>query len=49
MLLRIGFTNLHFGGAVVTDSSSHAVAIAQTEHFTVGGNFDGHAQWEKLH
>jgi hypothetical protein len=39
---------LHFGGAVVTDSPSQAVAMAQTEHSTSGGNLDGHAQGEKL-
>jgi hypothetical protein len=49
MLLIRGFTNLHFGGAVVMDSPSKAVAMAQTEHSTVGGNPDGHAQGKKLH
>jgi hypothetical protein len=44
----MGFTNLHFGGVVVTDSPSQAVAIAQTEHFTVGGNPDDHAQGGKI-
>jgi hypothetical protein len=37
MLLIRGFTNLHFGGAVVMDSPSKAVAMTQTEHSTVGG------------
>jgi hypothetical protein len=49
MLLKRGFINLHFGGAVVTDSPSQTVAMAQTEHSTAGGNPDGHAQGEKLH
>jgi hypothetical protein len=49
MLLRRGFTNLHFGGAVVMDSPSQAVAMVQTEHSTAGGNPDGHAQGGKLH
>jgi hypothetical protein len=39
-----GFTNLHFDGAVVTDSPSQAIAIAQIEHSTIGGNPDGHIQ-----
>jgi hypothetical protein len=38
-----GFTNLHFGGAMVMDSPSKAVAMAQTEHFTADGNPDGYA------
>jgi hypothetical protein len=49
MLLRRGFTNLHFGEVVVTDSPSQTVAMAQTEHFTAGENPDGHAQGKKLH
>jgi hypothetical protein len=49
MLLRMDFTNLHFGGAVVMDSPSQTVAMAQTEHSTAGGNPNGHAQGEKLH
>jgi hypothetical protein len=44
MLQRKGFTNLHFGGAVVADSPSKTVAMAQTEHSTAGRNADGHAQ-----
>jgi hypothetical protein len=44
-----GLFNLHFGGTVVTDSPSQAIAMAQTEHSTAGGNLDGHAQGEKLH
>jgi hypothetical protein len=48
MLLRRGFTNLHFGGAVVTGSPSKAVAMAQTEHSTAGGNPDGQAQGKKI-
>jgi hypothetical protein len=31
---------------VVTESSSKALAMAQTKHSTVGGNPDGHAQWD---
>jgi hypothetical protein len=38
-----GFTNLHFNGAVVVDSPSQTVVMTKTEHFTVGGNLDGHA------
>jgi hypothetical protein len=49
MLLRMGFTNLHFGGTMVTDSPYQAIVMAQTKHFTVGENPDGHAQGEKLH
>jgi hypothetical protein len=45
----MGFTNLHFGGAVVTDSPSQAVAMAQIEQSTADGNPDGHVQGEKLH
>jgi hypothetical protein len=49
MLLRMSFINLHFGGVVVMDSPSQTVAMTQTEHSTVGGNPDGHAQKGKLH
>jgi hypothetical protein len=38
MLLRMGFTNLYFGRAVMTDSSSQIVAMAHTEYSTVGEN-----------
>jgi hypothetical protein len=31
------------------NSSSQTVTMAQTEHFTVGENPDGHAQGEKLY
>jgi hypothetical protein len=47
MPLRRGFTNLHFCGAVVTNSLSQAVAMTQT--IPQSENLDGHAQWEKLH
>jgi hypothetical protein len=40
------FTNMRFGRAVVTDSSSKTIAMVQTEHFTAGGNLDGQAQRE---
>jgi hypothetical protein len=49
MLLKKRFINLHCDGVVVTDSPSQAVVMAQTEHFTAGGNLDGHAQGDKLH
>jgi hypothetical protein len=49
MLLRMNFTNLHFGEAVVTDLPSQAVTMAQTEHSTAGENSNGHAQKEKLY
>ncbi len=45
MLLR-GFTNLYFGGAVITDLLSKVVDMIQTKHSTAGENLDGHAQCE---
>jgi hypothetical protein len=47
MLLRRGFTNLHFGVTVVTDSPSQAILVAQTKHFTADENPDGHAKRKK--
>jgi hypothetical protein len=44
-----GFTNLHFRGTMMIDSPSQTVVMAQTEHSTTGGNFDGHTQGGKLH
>jgi hypothetical protein len=49
MLLKRGFTNLRFSGAVVTDSLFQTVVMAQTEYSTVGGNPDDHAEGDKLH
>ena len=49
MLLRNGFTNLHFGGVVVTDLLFHTVIMAQTELFTTGKNSIGHVQKRTLH
>jgi len=39
---RRGFINLHFDEAVVTNSLFKAIAMAQTEYSTAGGNPDGH-------
>jgi hypothetical protein len=33
----------------VTDSPFQAIVMAQTEHFTAGGNPDSHVQGKKLH
>jgi hypothetical protein len=49
MLLKWDFTNLNFGSAVMMNSPSKAVAMAQTEYSTVGGNPDGNAQGGQLH
>jgi hypothetical protein len=49
MLPRWGFTNLNFGSAMMMNSPSKAVTMAQTEHSTVGGNPDGNAQGGQLH
>jgi hypothetical protein len=49
MLLRRGFTNLYFSGAVVMDPPFQAVIMDQTEYSTASENLDGHAQWKKLH
>jgi hypothetical protein len=48
MLLRRDFTNLHFGGVVVTNSPSETVTMAQTEHSTMGENPNGPAQGRQI-
>jgi hypothetical protein len=37
-----GFTNLYFGGTVVTGSSFLTVVMVQIEYFIASENFDGH-------
>jgi hypothetical protein len=49
MLLKMGFTNLYFDRAVVTNLPSQAIDMTQTEYSIVGRNPDCHAQGKKLH